>query len=66
MGYSNATKAILFHVDADDKFKVNELGNPISGPLTLSNNEQNAIYTNESGLYSLILKSEKPEANGKM
>ena len=62
LGYINTAKAVLTHVEDDDRAKMNELGHTVTGPLALSNNEQNSMYVNESGLYALILKSEKPEA----
>ena len=69
LGYAIQRKAIRDHVDPEDKRKLSELvpkskqneTDPLkyrgskTGPLT--NNEKNAIYINESGLYSLILRS---------
>ena len=58
--YTNQHKAICNHVDPEDRARFDELhGGNESFPLT--NNEKNAIYINESGLYSLILHS-KPES----
>ena len=62
LGYIDTAKVVLTHVEDDDRAKMSELGHTATGTLTLSNNEQNSMYVNESGLYSLILKSEKPEA----
>ena len=53
LGYSNASKAVIKHVDDEDK-GVNEMDTP--------GGKQNIIIINESGLYSLILKSKLPEA----
>lgn len=53
LGYSNPQKAVRNHVDDEDK-GVNEMGTP--------GGKQNIIIINESGLYSLILKSKLPEA----
>ena len=53
LGYTNAPKAIRDHVDADDK-----LGERI----VLSGQMREAIFINESGLYSLILSSKLPQA----
>ena len=54
LGYSNPRKAIADHVDEDDKNTVTirdgNKGNP------------NQVVINESGLYALILRSNKPEA----
>lgn len=53
LGYSNSRKALLDHVDDEDK--------GVTKSDTLGGN-QNVTIINESGLYSLILKSKKPEA----
>lgn len=53
LGYSNTQKAILNHVDEEDKgvTKWDTLGG-----------KQNMTIINESGLYSLILKSKLPSS----
>jgi len=58
LGYSNTKKAIFKHVDSEDKCSLNDLknGGPKLGPSKLP--PANAIYINESGLYSLILRSD--------
>ena len=53
LGYSNPQKAVREHVDDEDK-GMNEMFTP--------GGKQNTIIINESGLYSLILKSKLPEA----
>ena len=53
LGYSNSRKALSDHVDEEDK--------GVTKSDTLGGN-QNITIINESGLYSLILKSKKPEA----
>ncbi|MGG5359385.1 phage antirepressor KilAC domain-containing protein [Enterococcus sp. DIV0240a] len=53
LGYSNPQKAIRDHVDEEDK-----LGERI----VLSGQAREVIIINESGLYSLILKSKLPNA----
>ena len=53
LGYSNSRKALSDHVDDEDK--------GVTKSDTLGGN-QNLTIINESGLYSLILKSKKPEA----
>ena len=58
LGYKNTMQAIRVNVDDDDKKKMEELGGPILGPP--DGNERRTVYLNESGLYSLILRSEKP------
>ena len=62
LGYSNTKKGIFKHVDSEDKCSLNDLknGGPNLGPSKLP--PANAIYTNESGLYSLILKSDMDKA----
>ena len=59
LGYSNPLKAIRTHIDSEDKEEISELvykwgaqnGHPFR------NVEQGTIYVNESGLYSLVLRS---------
>ena len=62
--YTNQRKAIRDHVDSEDKRKLSELVLKTkwneSFPLqtgSLKGNEGNTVYINESGLYSLILRS---------
>lgn len=60
LDYKDTVSAIQDHVDDDDKWKLEELW---GGNFTcLTFNEKNTIYINESGLYSLILRSHKEEA----
>ena len=57
--YTNQCKAIRDHVDSEDKRKLSELMSK-SKPnesFRLKGNDGNTIYINESGLYSLILRS---------
>ena len=54
LGYSKPRNAILTHVDEEDKQDA-----PIQGAL---GGKQNMTIINESGLYSLILKSKLPNA----
>jgi prophage antirepressor-like protein len=54
LGYVKARNAIYTHVDDEDKMDA-----PIQGDL---GGTQNMIIINESGLYSLILKSKLPQA----
>lgn len=51
LGHTNVSKALTDHVDPEDKSNVS-LGLPGRAPLMV----------NESGLYSLIMRSKKPEA----
>ena len=67
--YNNTMKSIRDHVDHEDKKTLSELG-PKSKqnetfPLeksSMERNEKNMIYINESGLYSLILRSKLESA----
>lgn len=54
LGYSNTPKAIRDHVDEEDK-RTERIVHPLGGI-------QESIMINESGLYSLILKSKLPNA----
>ena len=54
LGYSNSRKALSDHVDDEDK--------GVTKSDTLGGN-QNITIINESGLYSLILKSKKQKPN---
>lgn len=54
LGYSNTPKAIRDHVDDEDK-RTERIVHPLGGI-------QESIMINESGLYSLILKSKLPNA----
>ena len=49
------------HVDEEDKQKLENLRGDISSPL-LNTYEEAQVFINESGLYSLILKSKKEDA----
>ena len=53
LGYSNTQKAIRDHVDEDDK---------LTERIVLSGQNREAVFINESGLYSLILSSKMPNA----
>ena len=55
LGYSNPRKAIIDHVDEEDKTDGVTIRDSIG-------REQNPIVINESGLYSLILSSKLPAA----
>lgn len=57
LGYSNSSKAVITHVDDDDKKKIMLKADSQNGNVVT---EANII--NESGLYSLILSSKLPNA----
>ena len=62
LNYSNQRKAIIDHVDPEDKCPLNEIKIRSNESLPLNWNTQNTIYINESGLYSLILRSDMDKA----
>lgn len=61
LGYSNASKAVLTHVDDEDKtFLMLEIADSQNGNVPVGQSKTAVI--NESGLYSLILSSKMPNA----
>ena len=58
--YTNTCKAIRDHVDSEDKITLNDLKSRGNDSFPLKNNH--VIYINESGLYSLILRSDMDKA----
>ena len=62
--YKNSIKTICEHVDPEDKRKLSEFWpkSKQSETFPLERNEKNAIYINESGLYSSILRSKLESA----
>jgi len=61
LGYKDTKKAIGSHVESEDKSKLGDFERGGDLP-PLTNNEKNTIYINESGLYSLILRSKLENA----
>ena len=61
LGYKDVKKAIRTHVDEEDKQTLENLRRGEMAPL-LNNYEKAQVFINESGLYSLILKSKKEGA----
>ena len=59
--YANPRKALLDHVDKDDKRTYLELQQGSHVSLPPSNQQPHEVYINESGLYCLVLRSSKPE-----
>ena len=51
LNYSNHRKAIIDHVDPEDKSLLNEINIGGNESLPLTWNDKNSIYINESGLY---------------
>lgn len=61
LGYSNSSKAVLTHVDDEDKmFVMLEIAHSQNGNVPIGQSKTAII--NESGLYSLILSSKLPTA----
>ena len=62
LGYEKTHNAILKHVDDDDKSILEDLrrGPQIKAPF--KNEQEGSIFINESGLYSLILRSKLESA----
>lgn len=57
LGYSNASKAVMVHVDEEDKQKVMLKADSQNGNVVTA-----TTLINESGLYSLVLSSKLPSA----
>ena len=61
LGYSNSSKAVLSHVDDEDKkFTMLDITDYQNGNVPIGQSKTAII--NESGIYSLILKSKLPKA----
>ena len=60
MGYANTKLTVRVNVDDDDKKKMEELGKLSDS--SLDANAKQSMYSNESGLCSLMPKNEKPKA----
>ena len=57
LGYSNASKAVITHVDEEDRFKMMLKADSQNGNVVTE-----TTVINESGLYSLIISSKLPTA----
>ena len=62
LGYEDTKKAIFKHVDEEDKCSLKRLKSKGDDSSPLTRNAGNTIYINESGLYSLILRSKMDKA----
>ena len=65
LGYSDSKRAIQLHVSDEDKTKLEELRGDNLSLISSSNltlNQCSSIFINESGPYTLIIQSHKPEA----
>ena len=61
LDYANARQTIYHHVQEEDRAQLKDLGS-LPDRLPLKHNEGAQIFISESGLYSLILGSQKAEA----
>ena len=62
LGYSDAPQALRKNVDEEDKMTYEELTQGVVCETSPSNQQPHEVYINESGLYSLVLRSKKEEA----
>ena len=60
--YTNPAKALRDHVDEEDKKSFRELLQVENETFTPSNQQPHEMYVNESGFYSLALRSKQPAA----
>ena len=58
--YANPKKAVLHHVDDEDKKTLNELFQGGTEAVTLLNQQRREVYINESGLYSRVFGTKCP------
>ena len=61
LGTPTRRQAIAAHVDDEDRAKLEDLGSLLNG-LPLKHNDRLRTYVSESGLYALIMRSQKEEA----
>ena len=64
LGYVDTKRAIQMNVDSEDKLQYKKLVCMLHGVVSypMDGSQQNVLFINESGLYSLILRSDKAEA----
>ena len=62
LGYANTTKAIISHVEDDDKRQLCEVCSSAQA-VGADRNEMKTIYINEAGVRRLVVKSQKPQAS---
>ena len=62
LGYVNPQQAPRKNVDEDDRKTYEELMEGVIAGSTPSKQQPHEVYINESGIYSLVLRSEKKEA----
>ena len=59
LGYTNAQKALRDHVDEQDKKTYEELMGKVVSQTPSCKQHPHEVYVNESGLYSLVRRSQK-------
>ena len=62
LGYARPRKAVYDNVDEEDKKTYEAVIEGRPSERTPSNQQPHEVYINESGLYTLVLRSEKKEA----
>ena len=62
LGYAIQCKAIREHVEIEDRLSLANLSKGVHFGPPIKNEQKNTIYINESGLYSLILRSKLESA----
>ena len=60
--FGNVRDALYRHVEPEDKASYAKLTNGVSLPDALRNQQPHEIYINEVGIYSLVLRCNKPRA----
>ena len=61
LGYANTRQAIITHVDAEDRAKLEDLGS-LSNRLPLKHNDGLQTFISESIVHALVMQSHKEEA----
>jgi len=62
LGYGDAPQALRKNVDEEDKMTYEKLTQGVVCETPPSNQQPHEVYINESGLYCLVLRSNKPQA----
>ena len=62
LGYTNPQKAVRDHIDEEDRKTYAELMEGVNESKPPSKQQPHEVYVNESGLWSLVLRSQKEEA----
>jgi prophage antirepressor-like protein len=62
LGYKNTTKAMIDHIDEEDKITFEQLNSRVERIVIPLNFQPHTVLINESGLYSMILRSKLVKA----